>query len=228
MTRFASLLILAVVGTASAETLEDVQKTLAAKFEKHKSLTADMKMSMHMGHGMSADSTGTVEFMIVNWKERFRSEMRMKMSHGPQTMETKIVNIYDGTDAYTISEMMGQKQVAKTKPSQMAGRAGGKAFLEELKREMNLKLLPDAKVGEASTYVIEATPKQANPRTPGRMRYYFAKDTGIMMKMETLSPGGETALTVTLTNIKMDPSLDPKRFEFTPEPGTNVLDMTGR
>ena len=125
MTRFASLLILVVVGTASAETLENVEKILTTKFAKHKSFSADMKMTMQMGPGMSANSTGTMEFMVVDGKERFRSEMHMKMSHGTQTMETTVVSIYDGTDAYTISEMMGQKRVARTNPSQMAGRAGG-------------------------------------------------------------------------------------------------------
>ena len=226
MTRLASFAILAVVATASAETLETVEKALTEKFQKYTALSADMKMTMQMAPGMSADTTGTMEFMLHDGKEKFRNELKMKMEHGSQSLETRMVNIYDGTNAYVISEMMGQKRVMRTKPSRMTGRPGGKAFFEDLKRESVLKLLPDADVDGMPAYVIEATPKQPNPQGPGRMNYYFDKKRGLMIKTVGLDAGGDTIMSMTLSNIKINPKLDPKRFEFKPEPGTNVIDMT--
>ncbi len=226
MTRFASFVILAVVATASAETLETVEKALTEKFQEYTSLSADMKMTMQIAPGMSMDSTGTMEFMLHDGKEKFRNELEVKMGHGTQSIETRMVHIYDGTNAYTISEVMGQKRVMRTKPSRMTGRAGGKAFFEDLKRDNVLKLLPDADVDGVTTYVIEATPKQPHPQDPGRMNYYFDKTRGLIIKMVGLNAGGDTVMSMTLSNIKINPKLDPKRFEFKPEPGTNVIDMT--
>ena len=45
--------------------------------------------------------------------------------------------------------------------------------------------------------------------------------------MDGLNSGGDVIMSVTLSNIKVDPKLDPARFVFKPEPGTNVIDMTG-
>jgi len=221
-------MILISVATASADTLESVEKVLTEKFQKYNSLSADMKMTMQVGPGMSADSTGTMEFLRHDGKEKFRSEMTMKMNHGGQTMESQMLNIFDGENAYTVNEMMGQKHVVRTNPSQVAGRAGGKAFFEDLKRDHTLKLLPDAKVEGATTYVIEAIAKKPTPQGPGQMKYYFDKAKGLMVKMEGLNTAGDPIMTVTMSNIKVDPKLDPVRFVFKPEPGTNVIDMTGR
>lgn len=228
MTRLACLAILASVATASAETLEDVEKKLTEKFQKHTSLSADMKMTMQMAPGMSAESAGTMEFMLHDGKERFRSEIKMTMSHSGQTMESHMVSTFDGENAYTINEMMGQKQVIRTKPSQVAGRAGGSAFWADLKRENTLTLLPDENVDGAPTYVVQGTPKQPLPQGPSSTKYYFDKSRGMMIKMVGLNTAGETLMSVTITNIKLNPKLDPSRFEFKPEPGTNVIDMTGR
>ena len=170
MTRLACFAILAIVTTASAETLESVEKKLTEKFQKLTSLSADMKMTMQMAPGMNAESTGTMEFMLHDGKERFRSEIKMSMSHGGQTMESHMVSTFDGENAYTINEMMGQKQVIRTKPSQMAGRAGGKALWTDLKRENALKLLPDEKVDGVPTYVIQGTPKQPRPQPTTGLR----------------------------------------------------------
>jgi len=226
MIRLASLLLLASVASASADTLESAEKALSEKFQKYTSLTADLKMTMQLGPGMSADSTGTMEFLRHDGKEKVRSEMTMKMSHGAQTMESHMLSVFDGEIAYTTNEMMGQKRVMRTNPSQVAGRPGGKAFFEDLKRDATLKLLPGAKVEDAATYVIEATSKQPGPQGPAIMKYYFDKAKGLMIKMDGLDADGKAIMTMTLSNIKVDPKLDPARFVFKPEPGTNVIDMT--
>ena len=123
---------------------------------------------------------------------------------------------------------MGQKQVIRTKPGQTAGRAGGSAFWADLKRENTLKLLPDEKVDGVPTYVIQGSPKQLLPQGPSSTKYYFDKSLGLMIKMVGQNTAGDTLMAVTLTNIKLNPKLDLARFEFKPEPGTNVIDMTGR
>jgi outer membrane lipoprotein-sorting protein len=228
MTRLACLAILATVATASAETLEDVEKELTEKFQKYTALSADMKMTMQMAPGMSAESTGTMEFVRHDGKERLRSEIKMSMNHGGQTIESHVISTFDGENAYTISEMMGQKQVMRTDPGKVAGRAGGSAFWADLKRDYTLKLLPDEKVDDVPTYVIQGTPKQPVPQGPSQMKYYFDKGRGLMIKMVGHNTAGDMMMSMTLSNVKVNPKLDPARFEFKPEPGTNVIDMTGR
>lgn len=230
MIRCAFLLIVAggAAASASAETLESVEKVLTDKFQEYNALSAKLKMTMQMAPGMSGTATGTMEFLKHDGKEKARSEMEMKMDVGGQSMTSRVLNVFDGENAYSINEMMGHKQVMRTDPSQMTGRAGGAAFFADLKRAHSVKLLPDEQVNGAAAYVIEATPKKPDPQGPSRFKYYFDKDKGLLIKMVGFNPSGQEAMNMTVSDVKVNPKLDPARFTYKPEPGTNVIDTTRR
>ncbi len=226
MVRLATLLLLASVTSVSAETVESVEKTLIGNFQKYNSLSAKLNMKMTMGPGMSGTSTGTMEFLRHDGKEKVRSEMKMKMEFGEQVMESNVLNIFDGEHAYSVSDMMGQKRVMRNNSDQVVGRPGGTMFFEDLRKKNKLKLLPDAKVEGAPAYVIEATPKEPQPRGPARSMYYFDKAKGLLVKMEGINASDEAMLTILLSDMKLNPKLDPERFKYVPEPGVEVIDMT--
>jgi len=220
--------LLACFASVSADTLESVEKTLIEKYSAYKSLSATIHMKMNMGSGASGTSIGTVECLTHEGKEKVRSELTMTVKFASQVLVSKVLNIDDGEDAYMVSEVMGQKRIMRTDRSKVTGRAGGKQLFADLKRNNSLKLLPQATADGVSCYVIEATPKKPQPNAPSRMIYYFDKSKGIMVKMEGFNAGGESMVTMTLTDLKLNPKLDPARFKYIPEPGVTVMDLRMR
>ncbi len=226
MSRITIVVILACVSFASAETLESVEKTLVEKFKAYKSLSADVAMTVQISPGMGGEGKGTMEFLRDDGQEMVRTEIIMKMNFGGQLMESHTASFFDGTDAYTIIETMGQKQVMKMPASQAQGRSGGKAFFTDLKRENELRLLPEETIDGIKVYVIEAKPKKPTPQAPGLTKFYFDKDKGFMGKMISWDAGGKTMVSLTMANVKINPKLDASRFVFKAPKGVKITDMT--
>lgn len=206
------------------ETLETVEKKIIAKWSKLKSMSAKMTMEMK-GPAMSGKSDGTVEYLQQDGLELFRIEMKMEQAMGDQKREISASTICDGKFVYTTSDMMGQKYVMKQKPDAMQVSPGGKLMFESLKKNSELKLLPDKKVDGKAAFVIEASPKAAGGQ-PSKL--FFAQDTGMMLKMVALDPEGNPAMTMSYTDVKLNPKLDPDRFVFKAPEGVQVMDMTGQ
>jgi outer membrane lipoprotein-sorting protein len=178
--------------------------------------------------GMSMKSEGTIEYLIQDGKELFRMDMTMKQSMGGQEMDGSMSTIADGQFVYAVTEMMGQKMAMKQKPDSFQGAVGGKQMFEDMKKSNELKLLPDEKVDGQATFVIEATPKSAGPRPYANSKMFFAKDSGIMVKMVGVDTGGNEVMTMKVSDVKRDPKIDADRFVFKAPEGVQVMDMTGR
>ena len=209
------------------ETLESVEKKIVEKWSKLESMSAKMTMEMSQA-GASGKSDGTVEYLKRDEKELFRSEMKMTQEMGAQKMEVSVCMICDGEFAYTSTDMMGQKMVMKQKPDAMQGSPGGKSMFDNLEKINELKSLPDEKVDGKPTFVIEATPKAAGAQPPMKSKLFFAKDTGIMIKMVVLDAEGKSAMTMSYTEVKLNPKIDPGRFVFEAPEGVQIMDMTGQ
>lgn len=225
MIRCLTVALLVCFAATSADTLESVEKTLIKKYASYQSLSATISMKMQMGPGVSGTGKGKMEYLKHDGHEKMRSELTMTMDFGAQKMVTTALNIDDGISAYTISEMMGQKRVIRTDRSKMTGRAGGTVFFADLRKKNSLKLLPEAKVDGVSCFAIEATPINPHPNLPSRVVFHFDKSKSILVKMEGFNASGETTVSMTLTDVKLNPKLDPARFTYTPEPGVNVTEM---
>ena len=228
--RLATLVCLLLVfssGVLAAETLESVEKQIIARWSKLTSLTAKTTMVMNM-QGMSMTSEGTIECMKRGDKELLRMEMTMKQSMGGQSKDTAMSVIMDGEYVYNMTEMMGHKRAMKQKPDSFRGAVGGKRVFEDLKREHELKLLPDEKVDGQAVFVIKATPKGAKPKPYTNSKNFFAKDTGIMVKMIGVDAGGNEVMTMTVSDVKRNPEIDPDRFVFKAPEGVQVMDVTGQ
>ena len=214
-------------GAFAGDTLESVEKDIIAKWTKLKSLTAKTTMAMSM-QGMSMKSQGTVEFLKKGDKELFRMDMTMSQSMGGQTQETSMSTIADGEYVYNVTDMMGQKRAMKQKPDSLPGTVGGQQMFEGLRKNNDLKLLPDETVDGQSVFVIEGTPKTAG-RTPyAKSTMYFTKDAGIMIKMVGVDASGGQVMTMSISDIKRDPKIDPDRFVFKAPEGVQVMDLTER
>jgi hypothetical protein len=100
------------------------------------------------------------------------------------------------------------------------------AYFDGLKKEYDLKLLPDETVDGKATWVIEAKAKQSIPGGPATLVSYFDKSNGMNIKIVGKDPGGKTVLTATTSDIKINPPLKPERFVFKAPEGVEVMDLT--
>ncbi|GAF73674.1 unnamed protein product, partial [marine sediment metagenome] len=96
-----------------------------------------------------------------------------------------------------------------------------------MKKNSTLTLLPDEKVEEQAAYVIESKPKSPGPQPMAKSKMFFAKDSGIMIKMVGLDAEGKAIMTMNVKDVKLNPEISPDRFVFKAPEGVEVMDMTG-
>jgi outer membrane lipoprotein-sorting protein len=237
-TLIALLAVSAGVVRAEEPTLESVESAIATAWEKVNTYTANMTMDMTVPMGplkVTSNATGQVEFMRVENGQRFRMEMVNKLGGNMPipggAMEQKVLSVYNGELIYNEMEAMGMKKYSKAKPKEgdTDNQVGGKNVVDSMRKQGEVKLLPDEEVNGASAYVFEVTPnaqtKQEGPIKPDKVKFYIAKDSGIKVRTVMLDAAGGTLMTMSYLDIKLNPELDPKRFEYAPPPGVEVVDM---
>jgi outer membrane lipoprotein-sorting protein len=244
MRRTISLAVVLVAGCAmaarAAETLESVEKKIAEQAGKYKTLQYDTHMvsDMSIGEGMSSKSTmdGQVQAMRKAGKVLSRvdskSRTTMKMGDAPaQTQEVSSLMVNDGQYVYTLTDVGGQKMAHKTKPDPKAAGADPmdtKQTFDAMRKEFNLKILPDQTVDGKDCWVIEATAKDAKaPNTiVARMVMDYDKKTGLPVKSVSYDMAGKVSSTMTISDVKVNPEIPADRFVFKAPPGVEVMDMT--
>ena len=217
---------------AVADELEKVEKKLAEGWKKHKSMTAEFTMVTKMeqpGFAMESTTKGTQEMMRKGDQLLFHTGMTtstvQKVGEQESKSESKVTMVSDGTYAYTLTEMMGQKTAVKTKADpQQAG--DPQATFKFLRKDHTLKLLPEETIEGKKAFVIEATPKQTQPMGPGKSVYFFLQDDGVLVKMVSADQAGKPMSTMTYTDYKFNVKIDPQRFVFKAPEGVQVIDQT--
>jgi outer membrane lipoprotein-sorting protein len=162
---------------------------------------------------------------------RMETTTQMAQEFGGQKMETssKMLLVDDGEFQYTLAEaeQMPQPYATKAKSDPSKANAGGKAMFDQMRKQYNLKLMPDATVDGQAVYVIEATMKTDTPSPITKFLLHFSKDSGIAVKMVGMDPEGKTVQTTTYSDIKLNAKISPDRFKFKAPDGVQVMDMTG-
>ena len=232
---FAAVMAIAFTGVVQAQSLDDVEKKLVEAHSKLKSYTSKTKttQSFDMGGGnkMSSDYGGTVEWKRDGDKTKFRTEMKgttvQNMGGTENKMDVSVLMISDGDALYTLSEQMGQKMATKQKPDTAMTGDPSKLF-EKIKAENNVKVVGDEKVDGMATIVLEVIPKNVDQNPVAKSLMYFAKDTGINVKIVGKDKDGKDVFTNTSSDIKMNVDLAADRFVFKAPEGVEVMDMTGQ
>ena len=225
---------------AVAETVESIEQKVLAAHEKVTSYTADFDMVSTMGQvppAMKSTASGRMESLNKDGVLRFRAEMVNKVQAGPQPMEAKTLSVFDGIYLYTQTETMGQTVAMKMKLDDVQIGQGGmtplgpKAMFEQLRKTFEVAVAPEEQVNGRDAYVLEMTPKAvpgqaAPPAGFGKMKLYLDKETGVTLKMVMSDQAGSPIMTQTYKNVKINPTVEPSRFVYTPPPGVTVMDMS--
>ena len=105
----------------------------------------------------------------------------------------------------------------KMKPGPGQENTANKTAFEQLHKDNEVKLLPDEKVDGKEVYVLEAVPKKpATGVSEQSSKFYYNKDTGIMVKSVsvTKSEQSKSLVTTQFTDIKPGVDIKPERFVF--------------
>lgn len=227
--------LLAWSAAAQADDLESVEKRIVSAWDQHKSMTARLEMSLHLetgGRVLDGKTEGTLAWMKkgdrVYARMEQKSTMTSKKGGQEKRQESSSTIVVDGEFEYTLTEVMGQKTAVK---SNIEPEATGdtKAILRNLRKDDELKLLPNETVAGKQAFVIEAIRKVKpdNPGQPARRQFYFDQDTGAVLKVASFNNKDELFDTLTFADFKFDVDLSPERFQFKAPDGVEVSDMTG-
>ncbi|MFN0134964.1 MAG: LolA family protein [Phycisphaerae bacterium] len=229
-------------GMAAADDLEKAQKDIIKNFDDVKSVSAKVVKTMKMdtnGNMMTSDGTGTYEYMRADKAGRMRLEMvevlkiNVKGSDKPMELRSGSMMLDDGEFLWKITDNMGRKNATKALRDASAS-PNLKEMFETIAKTADLKLLPEAKVGDEACYAIEVTPKNktvtpASGMSPPKAKsvLYFSKKTGVMLKSAGLNEKGEEVETITYADVKLNEKIEKERLEFKAPEGVTVTDMTG-
>lgn len=227
------LAVLALVVPAQAQSLDEVEKELTKAADKVKSFTAEVTMKSQMqqpGVTMESSGKGTIEFMRKGdetlWRMDQETSTVTEAAGQMQKTEVSTLTIVDGEFMYVLTERAGEKKAIKSKADPAQMKLAAKDVFDQLRKDHELKLLPEAPVEGVDAYVIEATPKkQVGPIA--KQVLHFGKESGMLLKMEALDASGKPMHTTTFSALKLNVKIDPERFKFKAPEGVQVMDMTG-
>lgn len=215
---------------AQAETFETVQKKLTEMQRKITSLTAKIRYHQFL-EGAAKNTTtgeGTLEFIRMGDRYYYREELsRVKkieykgeVRNEPNTFE----KVLDGNFTWLLNVALGQPVVTKQTPPPAPDPNPFKDFEEQY----NLTLLPDETISGRPCWVIEATPKPPlkHPWPAFKIRFWYDKDVGVLMKKVTYDLKQKPMTTLTYLDIRTNVPIDQDRFKFTPPPNAKIFDET--
>jgi len=236
--RVVAVLSLTFCASVFADEIDDIEADIASKWDKLQSMSYDMEtMNAMSGEGMdyNATSKGTAEMArkdAKSWNMRMESTSdAIQKIQGTET-KTKMTTlmVMNGDVAYSLNDTNGTKMATKMKMPEYGEMAGGKGFFKWLRKDYTLKVLPQVAISGETCYVVEATakPKEGVPADANAMpmTYFFSKGNGMVMQTTAKSANGKNTMTMTLKNMKIDPSIAADRFVFTAPAGVVVQDMT--
>lgn len=135
--------------------------------------------------------------------------------------------VIKGEFTYTLSNQQKMNVVVKARADARARGVGGRGLFDNLHRDYNLSLQPDAVIEGAPAYVIEATPKvPVAGSTYRRSRYYFDQKSGVNVRSENLDNEGKLIDYIQYSDVVLDAKLDPSEFELEIPPDARVIDQT--
>lgn len=218
------------------ETVESIERQAIAACENHKTLSAKMRLTADLTMGAAeirTESNGTYEHQRQGENVVFRAELKNVVTSKARGQERKVeqtvVTISDGEASYTLTIQPGIKPTA-TKGAPKPGQTvlADRHFFNSLKKQYDIRVLPDDEVEGKPAWALEATPRQPAPNQPAKSIYYIHKDSGIRVKNTGHDKTGRRIQLTALTDLKLDAPIDSKRFMLDIPDGVTIVDTTGK
>ena len=210
------LAVLWLVGSAAAQTLEEVVAGLEGTYGRITDLKADFtQVSNNKSLGQDIKAEGTV---LLKKGGKMRWDYK---SPSPQQI------VSDGSSLWVYTPELNQVNKGDA-PKALAGPAGSfLAGLGRVREEFTVRFLnPAAKVDGAGRHVLDLTPK--NP-TPFLTRLVLAVDPkDFIVQQAVLYDQLDNAVTMNFTRVVTNTGLADTLFAFTPPKGAAVVPLNPR
>jgi len=134
--------------------------------------------------------------------------------------------VADGRYLWMYYPSMSPDQVMRTR---LEGTSGGaldfqREFLEDAENRFRVTYQGRDSVTGRATHALELEPRE--DRGYRKARVWLEVDRGLIRKVEITEENGSVRRVV-LSDIRLNPELEPSHFQFTPPPGTRILDRSG-
>ncbi|HWL92093.1 MAG TPA: hypothetical protein VNT79_01040 [Phycisphaerae bacterium] len=225
-----------VVGSASAaETIESLEKKLQAVSEKVTSIVCKQRIvvdsDMGGGNSLHKDEQGPCEYMKQAGKTLWRLEAKgrqvQKSGKNESKMDFDSVKFDDGDHSWMLLISGGKTIAYKLKMRDASIQVmADKAFFDELRKDNEVKVLPDEAIEGKACYVVESLPNMFKGKTgPGEgvTRHYIQQETGLIVKEVNNDMKAKPMTTMTRSDIKINAPINADRFA--PPAGVEVVDM---
>ena len=218
---------------AFADDLAEIEKEIVAAWAKVKSYSAKTTSTTtyaYNGRTQKTESQGTTEMVLKGEQAFSRTDMNqttVTTEDGKTTTEkTHLLMVGDAEFMWTLNETEEKTTVTKME-AHKAAMYSPKSYFKTYRDNYTMKSLPDAKFDGADCYVFEARqkPTEGVPAS-GPYVTYYRKDCGISVKTLIYDADGKVTMESLTTDLKLNPSISDKRFEFTVPEGVEVMDMT--
>ena len=223
--------------TTLAETIEEVETRLLEAYSNLQSFSARLKdvedVPLTAGDYMKSDTDGTVKWMRKRDKILYRMEIKgrssQKFGANENNVEQTSTLVCDGELFHTLGEQLGYKRYIKQKPDSSIN-GDFRSMLDMVRKDNNVRLVPDEKIDGADCYVVEITPKvkPADDDPMFRTLAWFRKDIGLSVRVASFNKSGKEVHSHTLLDLKINVPIDAAQFVPPPVPeGVEVTDLTG-
>jgi hypothetical protein len=138
--------------------------------------------------------------------------------------------VFDGAVAHILTSILLQPVLLKYDATKDLDPevTPAEALFALLHDECDLELLPESKVAGLSAYVIGARirkPAEEGPVQPARVVLFFAKDSGVPIRVILQDRGGSALGNVQCSNVKLNGPIDESRFNFVAPANVPVTDL---
>lgn len=208
-------------------------ESLLRKFERHKSVRAKVTSELNLAAGsnrVERRGEGTIELRRKGRGWLYRREMkydtRTQIGQQKLKIEQSELIIDDGRVRYLVREALGRTTAVKTRSAPLED-ADPRALFEALRATHKLRITGEGTLDGQQVLRIEARPKTPNPKSPYEVsEYALSLEHGGFVRLVRKDYNGKPVETVRWSDYAFDKPIDPKRFEFKPPEGVQVIDRT--
>jgi outer membrane lipoprotein-sorting protein len=217
-----------------SETVESVQEKILALRGRIKSFTAtiDVKFDSSQNDAWVKSHTyGPMAYQFDGDKVLYRIDMtvetkRIGGGEDEETTETQTL-MSDGEYMYQFGTQAGKKKAYKARIDKLQSSVPSPEFFFFLRRDYALSVLPDEQVDGKDCWVIRAAKISEEEVLQLKTLTFFRKDIPLMVKTVNLDRFDNVMQVTKISDIQVDVPVDPKQFEFRPDPDCEVQDQTG-
>ena len=226
--------VLFCTGSALAETLESVEKTIIGKVGGYTSYQGRITTTQSLQTDqMKYESHGDFAYECLKQGDKwlYRAESKEKsrsVAEGEDVKEEIIrLKVSDGDFVWTLTDIDGEKSIIKARAADQSDMVlMDQAYFETLHQIYDLKLLSDETVSGKATWVIQATPRTAVDKgQAATVLMYFDQETGLNLKTVGKDAAGKVIMT-NVKEVKVNIPVPAERFVFKAPEGVEVFDAT--